>query len=121
MADKPATARGRAPKSIGRTALRVIKMLRKFYPVMLPTVAVCILVQCIVQATPNIFMERCLTVVGEFWESGDWAAAQPQVSCGSSSWPSSRRARSRSSAASCSTTCRTCRSATLTRTRTATS
>ena len=79
MADKPATARGRAPKSIGRTALRVIKMLRKFYPVMLPTVLVCILVQCIVQATPNIFMERCLTVVGEFWESGDWAAAQPQV------------------------------------------
>ena len=79
MADKPATARGRAPKSIGRTALRVIKMLRKFYPVMLPTVAVCILVQCIVQATPNVFMERCLTVVGEFWESGDWAAAQPQV------------------------------------------
>ena len=79
MADKPATARGRAPKSIGRTALRVLKMLRKFYPVMLPTVAVCILVQCVVQATPNIFMERCLTVVGEFWESGDWAAAQPQV------------------------------------------
>ena len=79
MADKPATARGRAPKSIGRTALRVLKMLRKFYPVMLPTVAVCILIQCVVQATPNIFMERCLTVVGEFWESGDWAAAQPQV------------------------------------------
>ena len=78
MADKP-TARGRAPKSIGRTALRVLKMLRKFYPVMLPTVLVCILVQCVVQATPNIFMERCLTVVGEFWESGDWAAAQPQV------------------------------------------
>ena len=79
MADKPATARGRAPKSIGRTAVRVIRMLRKFYPVMLPTVLVCILVQCVVQATPNIFMERCLTVVGEFWESGDWAAAQPQV------------------------------------------
>ena len=79
MADKTATARGRAPKSIGRTALRVVKMLWKFYPVMLPTVLVCILVQCVVQATPNVFMERCLTVVGEFWESGDWAAAQPQV------------------------------------------
>ena len=79
MADKPAAARGRAPKSIGRTALRVIKMLRTFYPVMLPTVAVCILVQCVVQATPNIFMERCLTIVGEFWESGDWATAQPLV------------------------------------------
>ena len=71
--------RGRAPKSMGRTALRVLKMLRGFYPVMLPAVAVCILIQCIVQAMPNVFMERALTVVGQTWESGDWAAAQPQV------------------------------------------
>ena len=71
--------RGRAPKSMGRTALRVLKMLRGFYPVMLPAVAVCILIQCVVQAMPNVFMERALTVVGETWESGDWATAQPQV------------------------------------------
>ncbi|MDM8271159.1 ABC transporter ATP-binding protein [Thermophilibacter provencensis] len=71
--------RGRAPKSMGRTALRVLKMLRGFYPVMLPAVAICILVQCVVQALPNVFMERALTVVGQTWESGDWATAQPQV------------------------------------------
>ena len=71
--------RGRAPKSMGRTTLRVLKMLRSFYPVMLPAVACCILVQCIVQAMPNVFMERALTVVGQTWESGDWATAQPQV------------------------------------------
>ncbi|HIY51703.1 MAG TPA: ABC transporter ATP-binding protein/permease [Candidatus Olsenella avicola] len=71
--------RGRAPKSMGRTALRILKMLRGFYPVMLPAVACCILVQCVVQAMPNVFMERALTVVGETWESGDWATAQPQV------------------------------------------
>ena len=71
--------RGRAPKSMGKTALRVLKMLRGFYPVMLPAVACCILIQCIVQAMPNVFMERALTVVGETWESGDWATAQPQV------------------------------------------
>ena len=71
--------RGRAPKSMGRTALRVLRMMRGFYPVMLPAVACCILVQCVVQAMPNVFMERALTVVGETWESGDWAAAQPQV------------------------------------------
>ena len=71
--------RGRAPKSMGRTALRVLKMLRGFYPVMLPAVACCILVQCVVQAMPNVFMERALTVVGDTWESGDWATAQPQV------------------------------------------
>ena len=66
--------RGRAPKSMGRTTLRVLKMLLSFYPVMLPTVAVCILVQCIVQALPNVFMERALTVVGQTWESGDWGS-----------------------------------------------
>ena len=73
------TARGRAPRSMGRTALRVLRMLRGFYPVMLPAVAVCILVQCVVQAMPNVFMERALTVVGEFWQTGDWASAQPQI------------------------------------------
>ena len=71
--------RGRAPKSMGRTALRVLKMMRGFYPVMLPAVACCILVQCVVQAMPNVFMERALTVVGNTWESGDWSVAQPQV------------------------------------------
>ena len=71
--------RGRAPKSMGGTALRVLKMLRGFYPVMLPAVACCILIQCVVQAMPNVFMERALTVVGQTWESGDWAAAQPQI------------------------------------------
>ena len=71
--------RGRAPKSMGRTALRVLKMLRGFYPIMLPAVACCILIQCVVQAMPNVFMERALTVVGQTWESGDWAAAQPQI------------------------------------------
>ena len=73
------THRGRAPKSMGKTALRVLRMMRGFYPVMLPAVACCILVQCIVQAMPNVFMERALTVVGQTWESGDWATAQPQV------------------------------------------
>ena len=79
MSAKPTGARGRAPRSMGRTALRVLKMIRGFYPVMLPAVAACILVQCVVQAMPNVFMERALTVVGEFWQGGDWAAAQPQI------------------------------------------
>lgn len=79
MSAKQSGGRGRAPKSMGKTALRVLKLLRQFYPVMLPAVALCILVQCIVQALPNVFMERALTVVGQFWESGDWAAAEPQI------------------------------------------
>ena len=79
MSAKPTSHRGRAPHSMGRTALRVLKMLRGFYPVLLPVVLVCILIQCVVQAAPNVFMERALTVVGQYWESGDWATAQPQI------------------------------------------
>ena len=79
MSAKATGARGRAPRSMGATALRVLKMLRQFYPVMLPAVAACILVQCVVQAMPNVFMERALTVVGQFWESGDWGSAQQQI------------------------------------------
>ena len=79
MSAKPTSHRGRAPHSMGRTALRVLKMLRGFYPVLLPVVLICILIQCLVQAAPNVFMERALTVVGQYWESGDWATAQPQI------------------------------------------
>ena len=79
MSAKSTSHRGRAPHSMGRTALRVLKMLRGFYPVLLPVVLICILIQCLVQAAPNVFMERALTVVGQYWESGDWATAQPQI------------------------------------------
>ena len=64
-------SRAAQPKRKG-VALRVIKMLFSFYPVLLPVVIVCVVLQALIQSAPNIFMERALTIVGDSWQSGDW-------------------------------------------------
>ena len=63
-----------APKrrNMGKTALRVFKMILGFYPVLLPTVMVTILFNAIVQAVPNVFMERVLAIVQDVWQTGAW-------------------------------------------------
>ena len=74
---KTAGANGGARR--GHTALRVIKMLLGFYPVMLPTVLVCVVLQAIVQAMPNVFMQRVLDIVGDAWQGGDWGSVAGAV------------------------------------------
>ncbi|QOY60034.1 ABC transporter ATP-binding protein [Thermophilibacter immobilis] len=69
----------RRARNIGRTTARVLGMLREFYPVLLPLVFACVLVQAVVQALPNVFMERALTVVGDHWQTGDWAGAAAPI------------------------------------------
>ena len=66
-------------RHMGRTALRTLKMLFGFYPVLLPAVIVCIVVNGIVQTAPNVFMQRVLTIVGDSWETGDWASVSGAV------------------------------------------
>ncbi|MDY4041132.1 MAG: ABC transporter ATP-binding protein [Collinsella sp.] len=57
---------------MGKTTLRVLKMLFGFYPVLLPAVMVAIVFNAIVQAVPNIFMERVLAIVQDNWQLGEW-------------------------------------------------
>ena len=66
-------------RHMGRTALRTLKMLFGFYPVLLPAVIVAIVVNGIVQTIPNVFMQRVLTIVGDSWQAGDWAQASGPV------------------------------------------
>ena len=61
------------------TMRRVLSMLFSFYPKLLPAVVVCLILQALVQSAPNIFMQRALTIVGETWESGDWASASTPI------------------------------------------
>ena len=68
-----------AKRHMGRTALRVLKMLLGFYPVLLPAVIVCIIANGIVQTIPNVFMERVLTIVQDSWTSGDWGSVAASV------------------------------------------
>ncbi len=79
-ANQPRPANGRGGYKGGKgTFGRVLKMLFSFYPRLLPAVALCLILQALVQSAPNIFMERVLSVVGETWQTGDWAAASGPV------------------------------------------
>ncbi|WP_199824882.1 ABC transporter ATP-binding protein [Collinsella provencensis] len=57
---------------MGKTARRTLKMLFGFFPVLLPTVIAAIVFNAIVQAIPNVFMERVLAIVEDSWQTGAW-------------------------------------------------
>ena len=68
-------------KSTGRaaTAKRLVKTLFSFYPHLVPAVVVCLIVAAITSSVSSIFLQNALQIVSAFGESGDWAAAQPEV------------------------------------------
>ena len=57
---------------------RVIKKYAGYFLSLYP-VLVCILVNAIVAAVPSIFQQKVLTVIENFWKSGDWSGARPQL------------------------------------------
>ena len=62
---------------------RLLGMLIKAYPVLLPIVGVCIIIAAVTAAMPAIFQQRIYAIIGEWVESGDWDSASkliiPQV------------------------------------------
>ena len=67
------------PQAKAGTAVRLIKTLFSFYPVLLPAVVVCLLVAAVSSSFGSVFLQGALQVVTEFGGSGNWAAAQPEV------------------------------------------
>ena len=67
------------PQAKAGTAVRLIKTLFSFYPVLLPAVIVCLLVAAVSSSFGSVFLQGALQIVTEFGESGNWAAAQPEV------------------------------------------
>ena len=67
------------PQAKAGTAVRLIKTLFSFYPVLLPAVIVCLLVAAVSSSFGSVFLQGALQVVTEFGGSGNWAAAQPEV------------------------------------------
>ena len=73
MPNNTSTGRGkRAPKGV---ALRLIRTIFSFYPVLLPVVICCILLNAIVSSIPSIFMQNTIAVVEQTYKTGDWASA----------------------------------------------
>ena len=67
------------PQAKAGTAVRLIKTLFSFYPMLLPAVVVCLLVAAMSSSFGSVFLQGALQIVTEFGESGNWAAAQPEV------------------------------------------
>ncbi|MBQ0111375.1 MAG: ABC transporter ATP-binding protein [Oscillospiraceae bacterium] len=79
---RPGKPVGAPTRKIDMSVLgRVIKMLFKSYPVMLPLTCVCIVFSAAVSSIPAIFIQKVLAVVTKYIDgnSTDWAAAWKEI------------------------------------------
>lgn len=58
---------------------RIIKLLFKSYPIMIPIVMVCIIISSITASLPAIFQQQVLADIGEWMHTGDWARASKVI------------------------------------------
>ena len=67
------------PPIDGRGLKRLISMLMKAYPVLLPVTAGCIILSSITNALPAIFQQKIIADIQSYWKSGDWGAASKVI------------------------------------------
>lgn len=60
------------------TVRRLLKMMMKFYPVMLPAAILFIVVNAMISSVPTIFMQKIIAIVESDWQSG-WASVSEQI------------------------------------------
>ena len=69
-----------AKNSSGGTFPRLIRMLFRFNPTLLPTIIVLILIGAMISALPSIFQQKVVAVIEQAWNNGwDWAETRPRV------------------------------------------
>ncbi len=62
-----------------KTAIRLIKTLFEFYPVMLPVTLLCIVFNALISSVPAVFQQNIIAVVEKSWQSRDWNGASGQI------------------------------------------
>lgn len=67
------------PKFNVNTFKRIIKMLFKFYPVLVPVTIGCILFSAVTAAMPAIFQQQVIKDIEIFITTGDWSAAKQVI------------------------------------------
>ena len=78
MKPTPNMKGGRPPIQKGNLR-RIIKMLFKAYPVMIPIVIFCIVLSSITASLPAIFQQQVLEDIGVWVNSGDWESASKVI------------------------------------------
>lgn len=71
--------RGPRGKFNPNTFKRIIKMLFKFYPVMMPLTIACILFSAVTAAMPAVFQQQVIADIERFITTGDWETAKQVI------------------------------------------
>lgn len=87
MSSKTATAakpaaeikKGGRPKASKGVFGRVLKLLFKFYPVLVPVTIFCILFSAAAAAVPDVFIQNVIAVIDKYSPTGDWSAAGAEL------------------------------------------
>ena len=82
--NKPSSVQngGRPKKKMNFKVLgRVMKLLFKFYPVLIPIVGVCIVTSALVSAIPSVFTQKVMAIITRYLDSGDmnWSVAKTEI------------------------------------------
>lgn len=75
----PKGPRGKRPPMNMDVLKRLIKMLFGFYPVLVPITIGCIVIAAITASLPAIFQQQVLADIGDWYLTGDWAAASKVI------------------------------------------
>ena len=67
------------PSARPGTLKRTVKLLFEAYPVLVPVAIVCMIFSSIVSSIPAIFIQKVLTVIENWVDTGDWASARSEV------------------------------------------
>lgn len=70
---------GGRPKLKVSTLKRIIKTLFKFYPVLVPVTAVCIIFSSVTATLPAIFQQKVIADIEVWYKTGDWASAKQVI------------------------------------------
>ena len=70
---------GGKPKMNKGMLKRLVTMLFKFYPVLLPVIVACIVFSAIISSVPSVFMQKVIAVIEEYSGNGDWASAKGEI------------------------------------------
>ena len=78
----PTDMRGRRPAFSFKVLGRILGNLFRAYPVMLPISIFCLVCSAIVSSIPSLFIQKVLTIVTRYFESGNssWTDAAKEIS-----------------------------------------
>ena len=81
MSKPQKSAMGKKPRINMGVLARVVKLLIKSYPVLIPITAVCIALSALVSSIPSIFTQKVLEVVTKYLDAGsfDWKTASGEI------------------------------------------